>query len=392
MTKQTPPGNIAKRSQPALHSNQNRFGSDKILLLGNQTKLPNGASALVVEAAAAALLMLLQAAAAISTISANFKTAEWQDKVSQRLDYIIAAIDDIVRELQNLRDFIPIAIDEGFRKRIAVDVAAQKKEFDYIIAGVPDPKLIPLETRQRLAELAVQLRPTINALRGYGYFGHIAVGTGLITLLSIYTAAPPPRGELVAIRDDFLAWFRAASDPAVPDSVAQTANELLAASTPSKAFVDAMPRQGFLGYYEKWSQLLSLEPTVKTSEVQVYVPAREPRDRPDRPPKLIGVDCYYRTWEGTFESGIADHLLEVERTGGERNPRNWQPFPGCPSDSASDRENAANWRFWNYIWAPLTEHMKQRLPYLAGRKLEAESQALPTFTSSVEQAFANLIK
>ncbi|MGX1167084.1 hypothetical protein AB7M16_003350 [Bradyrhizobium sp. USDA 372] len=274
-------------------------------------------------------ILLLNAVGGLVSIIRTFSKVKLSDDVLENLSSIIRSVDTILKEIEALRAYIPVALDDAFRKRLTIDVQTQIDRFSIEIADLSDSDINKLSKASphfhKIEQIAEdQLQNALN-LRGYGYPGYFAVATAAISYLSIAAALKISAAKAKAFNTQIGTWFAQCIDPNLAGSAADVRNRLTNDANNCKNMVDGQPRSVWLGYYTRSELVIA-----RGGELG-------PPDRPDRPERRTRFVNWYATQSGSFDAGLKwDPQQEVSD---RPNPRGW---PLIPTESSTDLHNGDN--------------------------------------------------
>ncbi|MGY3080548.1 hypothetical protein ACVWZZ_006956 [Bradyrhizobium sp. LM6.10] len=272
-------------------------------------------------------ILVLNAAGALISIIRSFSKVQLSGNLLENLSAIIRSVDTILKEIEALRAYIPVALDDAFRKRLTIDIQTQIDRFSIEIAELSDADINKLNKTSphfhKIEEIAeAQLQNALN-LRGYGYPGYFAVATAAISYLSMAAALKISKAKAKAINTQIGTWFAQCIDPNVAGSAADVRNRLTNDANNCKNIVDSQPRSVWLGYYTRAEMVIA-----RGGELG-------PPDRPER--RIIRFVNWYATQSGSFDGGLKwDPQPEVSD---RPNPRGW---PLIPTESDTNLHNGDN--------------------------------------------------
>lgn len=251
------------------------------------------------EPTSTALVVLEIASAAIQLLSLLTKK-KIDDGINSPIATIIKRLDQIIEELRYIRKYLPIALDDAFRKRLVAEVKATADALSFLISDMRDADLGRIDRNSRLygeiRELTLKQLNNAYLLREYGFQGYFAVASATMSFLTMCALLREKRSAVQDFESKIGHWFDACIDPAQADSAARVLEQIRDEEGTFRRTVNSFPRQVFLGSYQKTSALMI-----------------DPGDRPDRPERrTITIHCY-ATLQGDYDT-----------------PLSWQPFEDQP--------------------------------------------------------------
>lgn len=285
-------------------------------------------------------ILLLNAVGGVISIIRSFSKLKLSDNVLENLSSIIRSVDTILKEIEALRAYIPVALDDAFRKRLTIDVQTQIDRFSIEIAELSDADINKLNKTSshfhKIEEIAeAQLQNALN-LRGYGYPGYFAVATAAISYLSMAAALKISGAKAKAFNTQIGTWFAQCIDPNVAGSAGDVRNRLTNDANNCKNIVDSQLKSVWLGYYTRAEMVIA-----RGGELG-------PPDRPDGPGRRITRFVnWYATQSGSFDAGLKwDPMPEVSD---RPNSRDWPLIPTESSTDLHDGDKSAYARCVNNI-------------------------------------------
>jgi hypothetical protein len=147
----------------------------------------------IIQAAGAAV-------AAAQQMAEKKDFAEWQDRVSSRLDLIYANTERILADLRQLRVDFKEALRSEFRDSFQRQLEAKRRSVDNIVAGLRKGE--PLSSRDvtRMQDIAESLRSLLYTTSSYGLATFPFVVSGYATLLPAMVLGNYAKGEVESTR------------------------------------------------------------------------------------------------------------------------------------------------------------------------------------------------
>lgn len=210
--------------------------------LKTDSQKPDMAAQALPAMAVAALKFAIEAYGVLSTMA-------WQSNVSNKLEEISRKLDQIILELQRLRNYIDERITQETLSIFNGEIEARRRTIEGILAGLGSLDApLDAETRTRLIRIMDELDVPLWQLMNHTKFSfdpYPAVVSGVITKLLVLKMVGGSDGERQTfLRKAVEIYFMPALDPKVPNSI--EANRNAAAS-------EAIKRSGDLdGVLNRW--------------------------------------------------------------------------------------------------------------------------------------------
>ena len=140
-------------------------------------------------------------AAAIKLAGEMFKSYNsgiWQNEISSRLDEISKKLDQIIFELQGLRDYIDERITQETLFLFHSEISARRRSIETICAGIDNINDVDDSTKERLLNIMDEMDSKLWQLmnwRKFSFDPYPAVVIGIITKMLVLTVCQRPKGE-----------------------------------------------------------------------------------------------------------------------------------------------------------------------------------------------------
>jgi hypothetical protein len=294
----------------------------------------------------ATIILLLKVAAAIVGLIRAFKRDEVDLNITKPLEEIIRGIDGIMKQVDALREFIPVALDDAFRKRITISVATAMDKFNHALAGLTDDQIRRLSKNsdeyKAVQKIADEQLTNAYDLRGYDFPGYFAVCTASLSYIAMCVVLRSPKEQVVEFKNKINKWLAQTIDPQNETSASVVRNKMIAGANQARAIVESYPQDVWLGFYTINGIVVDL------TEGSVMA-VRDPGDKPDRPERAVKYVNWYAHQAGNFDVGLqwnADRQI-----GDEPNPRgpSWRLIPSEGNPDLHDRDESARARCQNNL-------------------------------------------
>ncbi|QWG18942.1 hypothetical protein KMZ68_03410 [Bradyrhizobium sediminis] len=326
------------------------------------------------------IILLLKAAAAIVGLIRAFSKDSAELNVIKPLEEIIRGVENILKELQALRDYIPVALDDAFRKRITISVATAMDEFTHALAGLSDDQIRRLDknSAEYKAVEAIAGKQLSNAydLRGYDFPGYFAVCTASLSYISMCIVLRSSKAKVKDFATKITNWLAFVIDPKNAGSAAAARDRMVNDANQARAVVDGYPRQVFLGYY--------------TRSAMVFA-GRDPGDRPgpgDRERRTVYYN-WYATQAGSFDAGL--QWSPQQQISDAENPRGWPLIPSEGNSNLHDGDESAYARCNNNLngingQGGLNPHVSR------GKNLYSRAKELDAIIAGIKELSAKIAR
>lgn len=315
---------------------------DELSSLGKTVKTRNkkGENIVLMTMSAGAIVAIFEVIGEIASVikkqEAERAELEWRDEVSNKLNMILAATTEILRELKSLRLHIDESIEKGFRQDVEIELKALCDQY-FDIVNNKKIKVIfkDKEAIKTIGDLAIKLHFLVYKLMGYGFAGFTVVATAICAYLSMQI-------YLKAANESFLNkvinWFISGGDPMYSGSFAYVRDILNNEAMQAKNSILAFPPKGLVGYdtYFQCDDIFVKNIYIRNDDlISSFL-------IPRRCFKTYFYDVYEGTIIGDINTGLSVTTNKIDDTFTSNNPNNLPEFPGFPPRKELDSTRKYN--------------------------------------------------